>query len=146
MALTVNDFRLIDSDYGYAKKIRYTLGHLFGLRSPSCLPELLLQGSSDEVDVVMRLLKAFSETKTQNQRLRDIAEKGQREFELEQAFEEGRQYAIKQPMQMLKDHGLDWRYSKNPYHTDKDLADEDKFDAWSNGFKAHFDVACCEAW
>lgn len=146
MALTVNDFRLIDSDYAYAKKIRFTLGHLFGLGSPSCLPELLLQGSKEEVDVLLRLLKAFSETKTQNQRLRDIAEKGLREYEVEQAYEEGRNYAIKQPAQMLQEHGLQWRYTKNPFKAEGSMPDEAKFDAWSNGFKAHFDVACCEAW
>ena len=39
-----------------------------------------------------------------------------------------------------------WRYSKNPYQTGKDAEDSEKFEAWSNGFKAHFDVACCEAW
>lgn len=146
MALSVSDFRLIESDYGYAKKIRCTLGHLFGFRSPSCLPELLLQGSADEVDTVLRLLGVFAETKTQNQRLREIAERGWQEFELEQVYEEGRQYAIKQPMQMLKDHGLEMRYSRNPYRAGTEKANEAKADAWTDGFKAHFDVACCEAW
>lgn len=146
MALTVNDFRLINSDYAYAKKVRFTLGHLFGLGSPSCLPELLLQGSKEEVDVVLRLLGAFAETKTQNQRLRDIAEKGLHEYELEVAFAAGRDYAIKQPIQMLQEHGLEWRYTKNPYKTDGQTPDTQKYDAWSDGFKSHFDVACCEAW
>lgn len=146
MALSVKDFQLIESDYGYAKKIRFTLGHLFGMRSPSCLPELLLQGSENEIEIVLNLLKAFANTKNRNQRLREIAERGWREFELEQVFEEGRQYAIKQPMQMLKDFGLEWRYTKNPYKAGTEKADADKADAWTNGFKAHFDVACCEAW
>lgn len=146
MSLSAQDFKLIESDYAYARKIRFTLAHLFGLRAPSRLPELLMQGTEAEIEVVLRLLRAFALTKNRNQRLREIAERGLHEYAVEQAFEEGREFALKQPLQMLQAEGLNWRYSKNPYRVGSEQADAAKADAWTDGFKAYFDVVCVESW
>ena len=153
MALNVSDFKLLEKDYLLSKRMRFTLAHMFGLKVPSALPEIIRHANTQELEVWLELQRAMSETRLQNQRLRDLAERGLREYTLEQTFAEGRDFARDLGVDKLLEGGIKMRHQLNPYalaqlkaDNKESMYDEDLHFAWDDGFKSFFETVCPEAW
>lgn len=153
MSLSVSDFKFLQQDYVLAKRMRFTLAHVFGFRVPSCLPEIIRQANEEELRIWLSLQKVVNETHLQNQRLIELAEHGFQEYRLEEVFAEGRDFARDLGVDKLLEGGLKMRHALNPYSL-KQLTAQNKAEhysealqyAWEDGFKSYFETVCPEAW
>jgi len=145
MAMNAKSFKLLESNFTQAQRMRFMLASLYGCNVDVEMRAFLLKANEEELNCWMNIQQAFYSTKGNNLRLKDLAKKAEIEFLKLKAFEEGRSYAYELHPAQVSSQGVKLRESKNPYRHNEAFSEEVR-EAWSDGFQSSFEVISGESW